>query len=50
MEKEKATDMRNKDIISLDFDSLVNRIQNTSVILQQDARLVKMPQGQVSDI
>ena len=38
--KEKAIDMTNKDILSLDFDSLVNRIQNTSDILQQDARLV----------
>lgn len=38
--KEKAIDMTNKDILSLDFDSLVNRIQNTSDILQQDARVV----------
>ena len=38
--KDKAIDMTNKDILSLDFDSLVNRIQNTSDILQQDARVV----------
>ena len=38
--KEKAIDMTNKDIISQDFNSLVSRIQNTSDILQQDARLV----------
>ena len=38
--KEKANDMTNKDIVSRDFNSLVNRIQNTSDILQQDARLV----------
>ena len=38
--KEKAIDMTNKDILSLDFDSLVNRIQNTSDILQQDACVV----------
>ncbi len=38
--KEKAIDMTNKDIVSQDFNSLVSRIQNTSDILQQDARLV----------
>jgi len=38
--KENAIDMTSKDIVSLDFDSLVNHIQNTSDILQQDARLV----------
>ena len=38
--KEKANDMTNKDIVSQDFNSLVSRIQNTSDILQQDARLV----------
>ena len=38
--KEKANDMTNNDIVSQDFNSLVSRIQNTSDILQQDARLV----------
>ena len=38
--KGKANDMTNKDIVSQDFNSLVSRIQNTSDILQQDARLV----------
>ena len=32
--------MTNKDIVSKDFDSLVIHIQNTSDILQQNARLV----------
>ena len=30
--KEKANDMTNNDIVSRDFNSLVNRIQNTSDI------------------